>query len=129
MTKPQSECWHEVSRGLITADGGRQALDRVLESLSREYDRCILYYLMDHEPADFEELVNEVVVLETDESAAVAPEEVCQEIRMRLYHKRLPKLADLGLIEYDERSGTVRYRNPPPNLEEFLHLARELEGS
>lgn len=113
-------------REQLTVDGGRPALDRVLEALSRREDRRILYYLMEHEPAEFNELVDAVAAMRTDSSVAVAAD-VREEIELKLHHIRLPKLEDLGIIEYDHRSGTVRYRAPPTHFEEFIRLARELE--
>lgn len=126
MSPPQFNSRQMVPKGKVTVDGGRPALDRVLEGLSRKYDRCVLYHLMDCEPAEFEELVDAVVALETG-GAATVPTDVRTEIRIELYHMRLPKLEDLGIIEFDHRSGLIRYRNPPPHFEEFLHLARELD--
>nr|WP_227380784.1 hypothetical protein [Haladaptatus halobius] len=34
-----------------------------------------------------------------------------QQARTTLIHTHLPKLADHGIIEYDQRSATVRYRD------------------
>lgn len=127
MSKSRSNCRRDGPRGQVTADGGRPALDRVLEGLSRERDRHILYHLMDNEPTEFDELVDAIAAVEAGRSAAAVPDDVHEEIRTKLYHMRLPKLEDLGIIEFDERSGAVRYRNPPPHFEEFLHLARDLD--
>lgn len=126
MSPVQSNSRQNASREKVTVDGGRPALDRVLEGLSRKYDRCVLYHLVDSEPAEFEELVNAVVAVKAEGTGTV-PADVRKEIRIELYHMRLPKLEDLGIIEFDPRSGLIRYRNPPPHFEEFLHLARELD--
>lgn len=108
-------------------DGGRPPLDRVLEGLSRELDRRILYHLADDEPAEFDDLVTAVGGDLSGESPDSIPADVESELRIRLHHVRLPKLERLGIVEYDPRSQAVRFRNPPPRFEEFLELARELE--
>ena len=36
-----------------------------------------------------------------------------EQIALRLHHMALPKLADLGLLDYDARSKTVRYHDHP----------------
>lgn len=38
-------------------------------------------------------------------------------IRSALHHVHLPKLRELGLVEYDERSGEVRYLRPRPAID------------
>lgn len=115
-------------RDPFSSDGGRTALDRVLKGLTRRYDRYVLYHLIENEPAEFDELVDAVVALETGRSAAAAPDGVREEIRAELHHTVLPKLQHLGIVEYDRRSDAIRYQNPPSYLEEFLHLVRELDG-
>lgn len=47
-------------------------------------------------------------------------------VRIRMHHSTLPKLADGGFIDYDARSGTVRYRERP-DVERLLTLIAELE--
>ena len=45
-------------------------------------------------------------------------------LEVLFHHAALPKLADLGLVEYDPRSGTVRYRGPRV-LEQVLDVVEE----
>ena len=56
--------------------------------------------------ASIEELVDYLTVHEADSVADLDTDEVA----FSLYHTHLPKLADNGLVEYDMRSRTVRYR-------------------
>ena len=111
----------------VVSDGGRQPLDRVLEALSRETDRYILYYLHENGSATFDELVDGVIAVGADEPPITVSDTVRREIRTNLHHKRLPKLEDLGIVEYDQRNGSVCYRNPPPHFRDFLQLARDLD--
>lgn len=127
MTDLQRCCRKRYRRKSVVSDGGRPPLDRVLQALSRERDRCILYCLTENEAVDIDELVDAVIELERDEPPATVPDGERRKVRTKLHHARLPKLEALGIVEYDKRNGAIRYRNPPPHFEDFLHLARELE--
>ncbi|WP_225336160.1 DUF7344 domain-containing protein [Halomicrobium urmianum] len=50
-----------------------------------------------------------------------------EQVAIRLTHVTLPKLDDVGLVEYDRQSHTVRYREPPlPEwVSAFLTLREE----
>lgn len=82
-------------------------LDRLYGVLTAERRRRLLFYLhrKDGDVASCTELVDYLVV---DEAESVADLDT-DEVAISLYHTHLPKLADAGLIEYDERSRTVRY--------------------
>ena len=57
--------------------------------------------------ASLVELIDYLVVQEADSVDDLDTDEVA----IALYHTHLPKLADVGLIDYDVRSRTVRYRD------------------
>jgi len=46
-----------------------------------------------------------------------------ERIAIRLHHAHVPKLAAAGLVEYDDRSGMVRYLGGPA-VSDWLELAR-----
>lgn len=75
--------------------------------------------------AELAELVDAVRMFETDSSK---PEEAPSKetVRTDLYHAQLPKLEDMGYIEFDDRQGTVRYEENPA-LEEWLEHAQYKE--
>lgn len=108
----------------LVADGSGQRLDRILAGLSRPRCRRVLYALVDEEPLTLDEVARAVVEQETGTPPTSQQFDVT---RTRLYHKILPRLADLGLIEYDQRTETVSFRNPPPELQRFLRLCRQLD--
>jgi len=98
--------------------------DELFELLSNARRRRVRSFL--HEADDgavaLDELVDHVVRQGTDgesgdrEAAAVA-----------LHHVHLPKLADGGVIEYDSRTETVRYRGGPEH-DRLRELAVETAG-
>lgn len=90
--------------------------DTVFEILSDNHRRHILCYLhsLSDKVADFDELV-EVIVSEDIDTEAVekTDPDTHQHIAIALHHNHLPKLTDVGLIDYDEKSGAVQYSGDP----------------
>lgn len=81
------------------------ALDDRIELLASSRCRCVLYYFaaMDEETATIDDLCDHV--LDHDPSASDD-----QSVTTGLYHNTLPKLEESGVVDYDGRSKTVRYR-------------------
>ena len=99
------------------------SLDTVFDLLSDARRRYTLYYLfaMEGDVAEFEAVVNAVCNYEgagTDSTSPSPPEN----IRVKLHHSHLPKLAEAGVIDYDRRQGTIRF-TPTPPLEEWVEHA------
>lgn len=126
MNKDHSDT-DESCLSLQVADGGQSELDRVLDAISHRRRRFVLYCLREDEPRDFDTVVEAVVEYEAQQTIDHVCETVRDRVRANLYHMHLPKLADRKIIEYDERSGAVRYREPPDALQKFLVLSEELE--
>ena len=107
-------------RSSIGAGGALSAseLDVLFEVLADRERRRILRYFAesDDEAATFAELIEFLA----DEAAEGADPD---RLAVTLHHTHLPKLADVGFIEYDDRSETVRYRGEPA-VEEIVALAR-----
>ena len=93
-----------------TSRGGtpEESRDRLFEVLANERRRRIILYLdrKDGEVASTLELIDYVMVHEAESIDDLASDEVT----IALYHRHLPRLEEAGLIEYDARSRTVRYR-------------------
>lgn len=102
-------------------------LDTVFDVLRSPQRRYLLYYLNDSVKAvlSLEELVEAVRQYEAADSEGdeLPPR---QPIRTNLIHVQLPRLASMGVLDYDIRSGTVRFRGYAP-LEEWLERARRHE--
>lgn len=76
-----------------------ERLDRTLDALSHRRRRRALYELRDADGAvAVEELAD-----------AIADDAAREQVVASLHHQHLPKLADAGLVDYDGRSGDVRY--------------------
>ena len=94
-------------------------LDSLFEVLANPQRRHALGYLVDADDgvATFPDVVDHVVAElgdSTDEERAA----------IDLHHTHLPKLEDENVVEYDERSETVRYRGGPA-VTEWVEFARQ----
>lgn len=98
------------------------SVDAVFDVLSNETRRHVLYFVTRGAPRADVAAVGDFV----HESSAGRSDR--ERVAIDLHHRHLPKLAEAGLIDYDERSATVVYRGDPL-LESCLdHVAyRELE--
>lgn len=111
----------------VEGDGGVTSLEVVFDCLTHPKRRVMLYYLQHHEIVTVNELARHVAGWD----AGVPPDEVDPEhrdgIASELVHSHLPKLRDASFIEYDQRSKTIRYTDPPELLAEVLRLLAELD--
>ena len=97
-----------------------------MELLSDKSRRIVLKYLRDQPDhgASFEELVAHLsrraaLVEERDQRSA--------RFKIALHHLHLPKLDNHGVLDYDGRSGAVRY-HPNERVERLLDAAAGVEA-
>ena len=88
-------------------------LDESLRLLAHRYRRMVLRELRRSPDgtASFEDVL--------DRLHEEVPDTERSELAIDLRHTHLPKLADHGVLEYDRRSGAVRYE-PDENVETLL---------
>lgn len=110
MSEPTSlpETTIAIDDGDRIALGAETALDEVYGALADERRRQVVSTLT-HEsvPIDVETLARRVTVREACADTAMVTEERIREVCLSLYHHHLPKLADVGLIEYDTEEKVV----------------------
>ena len=105
--------------GAALSDGGPLELTSVLEALQNDRRRRLLFHLRQHGSATLDELLDVLGVgTETDIHAPGI-----RRTRTTLYHRDLPKLEELGLIEVNVLSGTVSLLAERHILGEWLDLA------
>lgn len=97
-----------------------------LELLAGRRRRYVLYYLMNapDDSVDLEELVDRVRDYEREAEGSV-PDEHRHRVATSLHHCELPKLVDHGVVDYDPRSGTVRYHGDRTCEQLLTSLASE----
>ncbi|MGM0718670.1 MAG: DUF7344 domain-containing protein [Halobacteriota archaeon] len=104
----------------------RSQMDTLHEILAHQRRRDALRCLEGSEhPITVAELAEDVARYERESNLSEISNDVVRRIHLRLYHVDLAKLADVGLIEYDSRTGTIRYDGHSNVLEELLNVQEE----
>lgn len=88
--------------------GEPTSVDRLLCTLGKQQRRAVVEYCRRHPERTIhvEELADYVV-----EARRRTGDDVDQQaVLSRLHHVDLPKLADVGVLEFDHQSGRLRYR-------------------
>jgi DNA-binding transcriptional ArsR family regulator len=109
-------------------EGGITSVEEVFKSLLKPRRRFVLYSLRDEEVATVTELAQEIAAWENGIPPAHVDDDQQKRIATSLAHNHLPQMADSLFIEYDRRSNTARYSDPPVLLDEVLQLLDQLEN-
>jgi hypothetical protein len=82
--------------------------DNVFDALSSKRSRYVLVTLREAEgPVELQKLVDTVAAWETNKPIDLVSEEHRNRVFTSLRHSQLPKLAMMGLVEYDEDDDVV----------------------
>ncbi|WP_226022579.1 DUF7344 domain-containing protein [Halomicrobium salinisoli] len=85
----------------------RERIDRLYDVLSHERRRFVLRSLLDHRTLALADLAELVAERDHDVDFPDVPEEAVLRIYATLHHNHLPKLAEAGLVTYDEEGELV----------------------
>lgn len=92
----------------IMDEAGKTSLDALLEVLMNKDRRVALQYLRDrsHRAVTTDELVDGMRTGRTSDRTS-------HQTALVLHHMIIPKLEDVGAVEYDARSEMIRYQGQP----------------
>lgn len=119
------EC--DLNSEIARPNGGNSSIDELLKMLGNRRRRAIFYFLREQEVATVEELAAYLAAEEAEDTPVEGGIDESERIELELVHNLLPRLVDSHFIEYDSRSNTVRYADPPDHLQLFLDFLGQLE--
>lgn len=105
---PSADQFH----GIMGEHTGRSARDRLLAAMNDHRRRLLIAY-MDESDTDVFSLDGLVEPLLEDDGDSGSVPEAEKRLKLGLHHRHLPLMDDAGLIEYDSRSGAIRYHGTP----------------
>ena len=104
-------------------DAGSLSTDEIFHLLQNQRRRRVLQYLHDHDDGqgvDMRDVVEWVAAIEHDTTVQALRSEERQRVYIALYQSHLPKLADAGVIEYDQRKGWIETTDMTPQFEQYV---------
>ena len=96
------------------------AHSEMYDVLSVAYSRYVLSVLLDRSTVPFDELVEQVAGIEAIETDELVTPSAYERIRIRLYHSVLPKLEDVGYIDFDLADRTITSQTIPAHVQSLL---------
>ena len=102
-------------------------LDEVFSVLSNTYARYTLYYLSDEPTTTLDQLADVVTGVEATVDDAIATPTDREHVEIHLYHVVLPKLEDIGYIDFDSEGGIVTRTMVPPKVYTLLRSGHKPE--
>lgn len=105
--------------------GGINSVDQLFSTISTECALHVLHYFKESSEAVASlENLSDFVATQDGDTPSRDPEDTA----IRLHHCTIPKLAKAGVVDYDCRQHTVRYREHPV-VEEYLSFLDETDES
>lgn len=112
----------------IASENSQQdRFDEILSALADTDRRYILYYLREEGRASLTSVAQQVGAWKQECPPAEVKDEVVNDLEIRLYHTHLPRLEDMCLIEYDDRSKQMVFRDSPELVELCLDHCADRE--
>lgn len=95
--------------------------DTVFEILSNSRRRYVLYYLrQETEPIQLTTLAEHVAAWENETDVESLGDQERKRVYVSLYQTHIPKLAEIGLVEYDKEAGTVALADKGASMDKYL---------
>lgn len=94
-----------------------RSLDDVFGAFAHRYRRDTLLVLAEHDTSlTLVDLANEIARREQDMSVDEISEETIETVHLSLFHRHVPKLAEAGLVEYDQGTNFVELTGSTKSL-------------
>ncbi|MDS0476887.1 hypothetical protein [Natrinema sp. 1APR25-10V2] len=114
MTDNNSNKTNITDNNMSISDGGQQErFNEILTALADTHRRYVLYYLQDEEQASLTETAKHVAAWKQDCPPTEIQDKRIENFEIQLYHNHLPLLEEMCLVEYDDRSEQLVFRDPP----------------
>lgn len=99
-------------------------VERYLDVLSNRHRRCVLGIIDEENITDREKLARQIAAIDDGQPIEYVSSEVQNQISLELHHKHLPKLDEMGIIEYDPRQGDIRSVDLPDTIVSVLEALK-----
>ena len=96
--------------------------DDVLDLLSSARRRYVLYLLRNEDdPVALTTLAEQVAAWENDTTVESITDQERKRVYVSLYQTHIPRLAEVGLVEYNQETGSVSIEPPAKEIDPYLN--------
>lgn len=100
--------------------------DVVFDILSSPRRRYVLYYLRTSgDPVQLTDLAEEVAAWENNTETPDITEQERKRVYVSLYQTHIPRLAEVGLIEYDDDTGQIALAKEAAGIDQYLDVSEQ----
>ena len=103
-------------------EGPELSKDTIFTLLQNSRRRRVLRYLEEHGEASLSELARYIASQENESHPDEVGNDMRRKVYISLYQTHIPRMADIGVIDYDREEKTIRLRDPASQLLIHLHL-------
>jgi DNA-binding transcriptional ArsR family regulator len=97
------------------------SLDLIFEILKNQRRREVIRYLREHEQqVTLSDLAEHIAALENDTDVASITSSQRKRVYVGLYQCHLPKMADMGIVQFNQNRGIVALGDRAPQLYQYL---------
>lgn len=108
---------------------GSLTQDDVFDILSNGRRRYVLYYLREaEEPVELDELARELAAWENQTTVEELTKQQRKRVYVSLYQTHIQKLADAGIVEYDQDTGMLSLATGANQIGAYLSVDEDEEG-
>ncbi len=105
-------------------DDGRLSKDEMFHILQNERRRRVLEFISNCDgPVEMRDVAEQVAAWEHDTTVQALTSDERQRVYIALYQSHLPKLDDVGLIDYNQSRGIIDPRETVEQVEPYLNTA------
>jgi len=113
----------------MSTDDPELSQDVVFDVLSSSRRRYVLYYLSQREqPVELPSLAEEVAAWETESTVEDLSSQERKRVYVSLYQTHIPKLEEVGLVDYDQDTGEVSLTDQSDQIQGFLQQPSPARG-
>lgn len=94
--------------------------NQMFRALSEQRRRSTLRILQRHRKANLSGIAKEIARMESDGSSSDVPSDAVTAVRIDLYHRHLPILAEAGLVQYMEGRNVLALSEYGTNVTAYL---------
>lgn len=104
----------------------RLSQDVVFDILSSPRRRYVLYYLRQTgEPVQLTDLAEQVAAWENETDPSEITEQERKRVYVSLYQTHIPRLDEVGIVDYDQDSGMIVLSEDAEHIDEYLVTSEE----